>query len=151
MRRWGYRIKGIPDNQAEIIVCEENFHGRTTTIVGFSTDPDAQGGFGPPTPGFKIIPYNDPDALERAITPNTCGFLVEPIQGEAGVKVPGPTYLAEVRAICRRHKVLLCADEIQTGLGRTGRLFCFEHAGIRPDIVILGLSLIHISEPTRPY
>ena len=141
MRRWGYQVKGIPKDQAEIIVCEENFHGRTVTIVGFSTDPDSYGGFGPATPGFRIIPYNDSAALEKAITASTCGFLVEPIQGEAGVKVPAPSYLAEVREICCRHNVLFCADEIQTGLGRTGRLFCFEHAGVRPDILILGKAL----------
>lgn len=141
MRRWGYRVKGIPANQAEIIVCEENFHGRTTTIVGFSTDPDSYGDFGPATPGFKIIPYDDPEALEAAITPHTCGFLVEPIQGEAGVKVPAPDYLTRVREICTRHRIIFCADEIQTGLGRTGRMFCYEHAGIRPDLVVLGKAL----------
>ncbi len=141
MRKWGYEQKGIPSNEAEIIVCEENFHGRTTTIVGFSTDPDAYEGFGPPTPGFKIVPYNDPAALEQAVTPNTCGFLVEPIQGEAGVKIPDPGYLRSVREICTRNNVLFCADEIQTGLGRTGRLFCFEHDNVRPDIVIMGKAL----------
>jgi ornithine--oxo-acid transaminase len=141
MRKWGYRCKGIEKDRAEIIVCEENFHGRTTTVVGFSTDPDARDGFGPPTPGFRIIPFNDPTALEAAITPQTCGFLVEPIQGEAGVKVPDPGYLREAREICSRHNVILCADEIQTGLGRTGRLFCYEHDDIRPDMVILGKAL----------
>ncbi|GAB4245434.1 MAG: ornithine--oxo-acid transaminase [Acidobacteriota bacterium] len=141
MRKWGYRYKGIENNQAEIIVCENNFHGRTTTIVGFSSDPDAYEGFGPPTPGFKRIPYNDPAALEAAITPQTCGFLVEPIQGEAGVIIPDPGYLRAVRDICTRHNVILCLDEIQTGLGRTGRLFCFEHEEIRPDMVILGKAL----------
>ncbi len=141
MRRWGYRVKGIPDNQAEIIVCRENFHGRTTTIVSFSTDPDAYEGFGPPTPGFRVIPYNDPAALEAAISPQTCGFLVEPVQGEAGVKVPSPDYLSRVREICTRRRVIFCADEIQTGLGRTGRMFCCEHAGVRPDLMILGKAL----------
>lgn len=141
MRKWGYRYKGIENNKAEIIVCENNFHGRTTTIVGFSSDPDAYEGFGPPTPGFKRIPYNDPAALEAAITPQTCGFLVEPIQGEAGVIIPDPGYLRAVRDICSRHNVILCLDEIQTGLGRTGRLFCFEHEEIRPDMVILGKAL----------
>lgn len=141
MRKWGYAKKGIPNDQAEIIVCEENFHGRTTTIVGFSTDPDSYAGYGPATPGFKIIPYNDPDALAKAITPNTCGFLVEPIQGEAGVRVPDAGYLREARKICSHHQVIFCADEIQTGLGRTGKLFCFEHDDIRPDIVVLGKAL----------
>ena len=141
MRKWGYRFKGIEEGKAEIIVCEDNFHGRTTTIVGFSTDPDAYLGFGPPTPGFTVIPYNDSAALEAAITPQTCGFLVEPIQGEAGVRVPDAGYLREVREICSRHQVLFCADEIQTGLGRTGRLFCYEHEEIRPDMVIMGKAL----------
>lgn len=141
MRKWGYRVKGIPKDRAEIIVCEENFHGRTTTIVGFSTDPDAYDGYGPATPGFKIIPFNDVEALENAINPNTCGFLVEPVQGEAGVNVPAKDYLAKVREICTEHNILLCADEIQTGLGRTGKLFCYEHSGIRPDIVIMGKAL----------
>ena len=141
MRKWGYEQKGIPKDRAEIIVCEENFHGRTITIVGFSTDPDSYAGFGPATPGFRIIPYDDPSALEGAINSNTCGFLVEPIQGEAGVKIPRSGYLGRVREICRRNNVLLCADEIQTGLGRTGRLFCYEHDDIRPDIVILGKAL----------
>ncbi len=141
MRRWGYRVKGVPNNQAEIIVCRENFHGRTTTIVSFSTDPDAYEGFGPPTPGFRVIPYDDPAALEAAISPQTCGFLVEPVQGEAGVKVPSPDYLSRVREICTRRRVIFCADEIQTGLGRTGRMFCCEHAGVRPDLMILGKAL----------
>jgi len=141
MRRWGYQKKGIPEGQAEIIVCTENFHGRTTTIVGFSTDPGAREGFGPATPGFRIVDYNDAAALEKEITPNTCGFLVEPIQGEAGVKVPDDDYLVKIREICTRRKVLFCADEIQTGLGRTGALFCFEHSGVRPDIVIIGKAL----------
>lgn len=141
MRRWGYTVKGIPDDLAEIVVCEENFHGRTTTIVSFSTDPLSYEGFGPGTPGFKIVPYNDPEALEKAITPRTCGFLVEPIQGEAGVNVPDPDYLRAVREVCTANQVLLCADEIQTGLGRTGRMLCYEHSGIRPDIVILGKAL----------
>jgi ornithine--oxo-acid transaminase len=141
MRRWGYRVKGIARDQAEIIVCRDNFHGRTTTIVSFSTDPDAYEGFGPRTPGFRVIPYNDPAALEAAISPLTCGFLVEPVQGEAGVKVPSPDYLSRVREICTRRQVIFCADEIQTGLGRTGRMFCCEHAGVRPDLMILGKAL----------
>jgi ornithine--oxo-acid transaminase len=141
MRKWGYEKKGIPQNQAEIIVCEENFHGRTTTIVGFSKDPDSYAGFGPCTPGFKIVPYDDTEALKGAITENTCGFLVEPIQGEAGVKVPSQGYLKKVRDICTEANVIFCADEIQTGLGRTGKLLCYEHEGIRPDMVILGKAL----------
>jgi len=141
MRKWGYLSKGIPKDQAEIIVCEENFHGRTTTIVGFSTDPDAYDGYGPATPGFKIIPFNDIAALEDAISSNTCGFLVEPIQGEAGVNVPSDDYLAKVRKVCTKNNILLCTDEIQTGLGRTGKLFCYDYSGIRPDIVILGKAL----------
>lgn len=141
MRKWGYRFKGIEKDRAEIIVCEENFHGRTTTIVGFSTDPAAREGFGPATPGFRLIPYNDPAALEAAITPRTCGFLVEPVQGEAGVRVPDVGYLREVREICSTRNVVFCADEIQTGLGRTGRLFCYEHDDVRPDMVILGKAL----------
>jgi len=141
MRRWGYEVKGIPKDKAEIIVCEENFHGRTSTIVSFSTDPDSYGGYGPAMPGFKIIPYDDPAALEKAITPNTCGFLVEPVQGEAGVKVPAPGYLRKCREICTKHNVLLCTDEIQTGFGRTGKMFCFEHDGIRPDMICMGKAL----------
>ena len=141
MRRWGYHKKGIPEGRAEIIVCCENFHGRTTTIVGFATDPGAREGYGPATPGFKIVEYGNAEALAEAINPNTCGFLVEPIQGEAGVKVPDEDYLAQAREICTRENVLLCADEIQTGLGRTGKMFCFEHSGIRPDIVIMGKAL----------
>jgi ornithine--oxo-acid transaminase len=141
MRRWGYMEKGIERNRAEIVVCEGNFHGRTTTIVGFSTDPDSFEGFGPTTPGFKIIPYDNADALALAINDNTCGFLVEPIQGEAGVRVPSEGYLRAARQICSDNNVILCADEIQTGLGRTGRLFCFEHEEIRPDMVIMGKAL----------
>lgn len=141
MRKWGYEEKGIPNDKAEIIVCEENFHGRTTTIVGFSTDPDSYEGFGPATPGFKIVPYADPQALEDAITSNTCGFLVEPMQGEAGVRVPGQGYLKKAQEICSANNVLFCVDEIQTGLGRTGKLFCFHHEGVRPDLVIMGKAL----------
>jgi ornithine--oxo-acid transaminase len=141
MRLWGYRKKGIPDGRAEIIVCENNFHGRTTTIVGFSSDPLSTDGFGPATPGFKIIPYGDAAALRAAIGPNTCGFLVEPIQGEAGVNVPPRGYLREVRAICSAQNVLWAADEIQTGLGRTGRMFCVDHEGAKPDLLILGKAL----------
>ena len=140
-RRWGYEIKGVEKNKAEIIVCENNFHGRTTTIVGFSTDPDANTNFGPYTPGFKIIPYNDPESLEKAITHNTVGFLVEPIQGEAGVIVPSEGYLKQVRKICTDNNILLILDEIQTGFCRTGKMFCHQHEGIIPDVMTLGKAL----------
>ncbi len=140
-RRWGYNVKKVPDNKAEIIVCADNFHGRTTTIVGFSTDPLSNGGFGPFAPGFKIIPYGDAKALENAITPNTVAFLVEPIQGEAGVKVPPAGYLKKVREITKKNNVLFIADEIQTGLARTGKLFCHHYDNVRPDIVIIGKAL----------
>lgn len=140
-RKWGYQKKGVADNKAEIIVCEENFHGRTTTIVGFSTDPIAHDGFGPATPGFKVIPYDDVEALEAAITENTVGFLVEPIQGEAGVKVPSPGYLTKVKAICEKHNVLLMLDEVQTGFCRTGKMFCWMHENVKPDIMMVGKAL----------
>jgi len=140
-RKWGEQVKGIPKNQAEIICCANNFHGRTTTIISFSTEPAYQEGFGPLTPGFPIVPYGDAAALERAITPHTCAFLVEPIQGEAGVVVPPAGYLRQVREICTRHRVLLLADEVQTGLGRTGRLFCCQHEDVQPDAYILGKAL----------
>ncbi len=141
IRRWGYRVKGIPANQAEIIVCQDNFHGRTTTIISFSTDEEYKDGFGPFTPGFVTIPYGDADALEKAITPNTAAFLVEPIQGEAGVCVPPEGYMRQVREICTANNVLLAADEIQVGFGRTGKLFCCDHDGIRPDMYILGKAM----------
>ena len=141
VRKWGYEVKGIPDGQAEIIVCANNFHGRTITIVGFSTDPTARGGFGPFTPGFKIIPFGDADALEAAIGPNTAGFLVEPIQGEAGVIIPPAGYLKAARDICTRHDVVLILDEIQTGLGRTGRLLAEDHEGIEADLTLVGKAL----------
>jgi ornithine--oxo-acid transaminase len=140
-RRWGYEVKGVENNQAEIIVCQDNFHGRTTTICGFSTDPLCQSGFGPFTPGFKVIPYGDAQALEKAITPNTVAFLVEPIQGEAGVIVPPEGYLKACREITKKNNVLLIADEIQTGLGRTGKLFCYMYDDIQPDIVTIGKAL----------
>ncbi len=140
-RRWGYKVKKVPDNKAEIIVCADNFHGRTTTIVGFSTDPVCNGGFGPFTPGFKIIPYGDVKALEAAITPNTVGFMVEPIQGEAGVKMPPDGYLKACYNVTKKNNVLFIADEIQTGLGRTGKLFCYQHEGIKPEIVCVGKAL----------
>ncbi len=141
VRKWGYQVKGIPDNQAQIIVCANNFHGRTITIVGFSTDPTARTGFGPFTPGFKIVPFGDADALEAAITPNTAGFLVEPIQGEAGVIIPPDGYLKAARSICDRHDIVLILDEIQTGLGRTGRLLAEEHEGIEADLTLVGKAL----------
>ena len=140
-RKWGYIIKGVPDNQAEIIVCQGNFHGRTTTIVGFSSEESYKKDFGPFTPGFVMIPYGDSAALEAAITPNTVAFLFEPVQGEGGVLIPPEGYLADVAGICARHNVLLVADEIQTGLGRTGKLLACEHEGVRPDVVILGKAL----------
>ena len=141
VRKWGYQVKGIPKDKAEIIVCANNFHGRTITIVGFSTDPTARSGFGPFTPGFKIIPFGDADALEAAITPHTAGFLVEPIQGEAGVIIPPAGYLKTARDICDRHNVVLILDEIQTGLGRTGRLLAEEHEGIEADLTLVGKAL----------
>jgi ornithine--oxo-acid transaminase len=140
-RKWGYTVKGVADNQAEIIVCEGNFHGRTTTIVGFSSHPQYQEGFGPFAPGFVIIPYGDAAALEAAITPNTVAFLVEPIQGEGGVVVPPEGYLRETADICARHNVLFVADEIQTGLGRTGALFACDYEEVRPDITVIGKAL----------
>jgi ornithine--oxo-acid transaminase len=140
-RRWGYRVKGIPSNQAEIIVCENNFHGRTTTIIGFSSDPNSRNDFGPFTPGFVKIPFGDVAALEAAITPNTCAFLFEPIQCEAGINIPPDGYLAQAAEICRSNRVLTVADEIQTGLGRTGKLFGCDHEGVKPDVFILGKAL----------
>ncbi len=140
-RKWGYQIKGVPDNQAEIIVCEGNFAGRTTTLISFSSEEQYKQDFGPLTPGFKMIPYGDADALAEAITPNTVAFLVEPIQGEGGVLVPPAGYLKRVAEICTANNVLFIADEIQTGLGRTGALLCCDHEGVRPDIVTLGKAL----------
>jgi ornithine--oxo-acid transaminase len=140
-RKWGYQIKGIPEGQAEIIVCANNFHGRTTTIISFSTEPQYRDGFGPFTPGFKIIPYGDADALEDAITDHTAAFLVEPIQGEAGIIVPPRGYLSRAAEICKRHNVLLINDEIQTGLGRTGRLFMQDHENVHADAIIVGKAL----------
>jgi ornithine--oxo-acid transaminase len=140
-RKWGYKVKGIPEGRAEIIVCANNFHGRTVTIVSFSTDEQYRDGFGPFTPGFKIIPYGDADALREAINPNTCAFLVEPIQGEAGIIIPPAGYLKEVAAICRGNRVLMMCDEIQSGLGRTGELFAYMHEGIQPDVLIVGKAL----------
>nr|NQU93866.1 ornithine--oxo-acid transaminase [Bacteroidota bacterium] len=141
-RRWAYDVKGIPANEAKIIVCEGNFHGRTTTIISMSTDPDARGGFGPYTPGFAIIPYNDIPALEKALEdPNVAGFLVEPIQGEAGVYVPEDGYLKKTYDLCKAKNVLFIADEVQTGIARTGKLLACDHEGVHPDILILGKAL----------
>jgi ornithine--oxo-acid transaminase len=141
VRKWGYQVKGIPRNQAEIIVCQDNFHGRTITIVGFSTDEQYREGFGPFTPGFKVVPFGDASALEAAITHNTVGFLVEPIQGEAGVIVPPEGYLKQARAICTKKDVVLILDEIQTGLGRTGKLLAEEHDDIEADLTVVGKAL----------
>jgi ornithine--oxo-acid transaminase len=140
-RRWGYTKKGIPAGQAEIIVCNGNFHGRTTTIVGFSSDELSRDGFGPFAPGFRSIPFGDAAALEAAIGPNTCAFLLEPIQCEAGINIPPKGFLKAAEEICRRHNVLLLLDEIQTGLGRTGRRMCADHEGVVPDAFILGKAL----------
>ena len=140
-RKWGYEVKKVPDGQAEIIACAGNFHGRTITIVGFSTEEQYKDGFGPFTPGFVTVPYGDAGALEAAVTPNTVAFLVEPIQGEGGVILPPEGYLKEAREICDRHEILLIADEIQTGLGRTGKLFGCDWEDVRPDIVAVGKAL----------
>jgi ornithine--oxo-acid transaminase len=141
VRKWGYTVKGVPENKAEIIVCANNFHGRTITIVGFSTDNSSRQGFGPFTPGFKIIPYGDARALEQAITPHTVGFLVEPIQGEAGVIIPPEGYLRQAKALCQQHNLVLILDEIQTGLGRTGKMLAEEHEGIEADLTLVGKAL----------
>ncbi|MEO0132445.1 MAG: ornithine--oxo-acid transaminase [candidate division WOR-3 bacterium] len=140
-RKWGYLKKKVKENAAEIIVCENNFHGRTTTIISFSSEPQYRYGFGPYTPGFKIIPYNDLQALRAAINENTVGFLLEPIQGEGGVVIPSDGYLKEAQAICKANNVLFILDEIQTGLGRTGKLFAYEHENTTPDILIIGKAL----------
>ncbi len=141
VRKWGYEVKGVPDGKAEIIVCDGNFHGRTTTIVGFSSEEEYREGFGPFTPGFRRVPYGDVEAFREAVSPNTVGFLMEPIQGEGGVVVPPEGYLRETREICSEHDVPFIADEIQTGLGRTGRLLCSQWEEVRPDVVLLGKAL----------
>ena len=141
VRKWGYEKKGVPAGRAEIVVCDGNFHGRTTTIVGFSSEDQYRDGFGPFTPGFKSIPYGDLDALRKAIDENTVGFLMEPLQGEGGVVVPPDGFLRESAEICRSHNVAFVADEIQTGLGRTGRLFCCDWEEVRPDVLIVGKAL----------
>jgi ornithine--oxo-acid transaminase len=140
-RKWGYTVKGIPKDQAEIIVCADNFHGRTTTIVSFSTDEQYRDGFGPLTPGFRIIPFGDAAALEAAITPRTAAFLVEPIQGEAGIIIPPEGFLRKAADLCKANNVLFVCDEIQAGLGRTGRLFAHQWEGVRPDMVIIAKAL----------
>jgi ornithine--oxo-acid transaminase len=140
-RKWGYEVKGVPEGRAEIIVAADNFHGRTVAIVGFSTDPGSRGGFGPFAPGFKVVPYGDAKALEAAITPETVAFLVEPIQGEAGVIIPPAGYLKKARELCTRHNVILILDEIQTGLGRTGKLLAEEHEGVEADLTLIGKAL----------
>jgi len=140
-RKWAYTIKGVPDGQAEILVFEGNFHGRTTTIVGFSTEADYRDGFGPFTPGFTVLPYGDADAVAAAMSPRVAAILVEPIQGEAGIVIPPEGFLRRLRELADEHRALLVVDEIQSGLGRTGKLFAFEHEGVRPDIVIIGKAL----------
>jgi ornithine--oxo-acid transaminase len=141
VRKWGYEVRGVPEGQAEIIVCANNFHGRTLSIVSFSTDPDAHDNFGPFTPGFRVVPFGDAEAFEAAISPNTVGFLVEPIQGEAGVIIPPAGYFTRVRELCTRHGITLILDEIQTGLGRTGKLLAEEHEGIEADVTLIGKAL----------
>lgn len=140
-RKWGYEQKGIPADRARIIACANNFHGRTTTVVSFSTDEQYRDGFGPFTPGFDLVPFGDADALERAITPETAAFLVEPIQGEAGIIIPPDGYLKRAEALCRAHNILFIVDEIQAGLGRTGRFFAHEWDGVRPDMVTVAKAL----------
>ncbi|RMG62237.1 MAG: ornithine--oxo-acid transaminase [Calditrichaeota bacterium] len=141
IRKWAYTVKGVPENQAEIIVCENNFAGRTITIISFSTEAQYRYGFGPFTPGFKIIPYGDAEALRKAITANTAAFFVEPIQGEGGIIVPPEGFLRQAREICSENNVLFVLDEIQTGLGRTGKMFAFQHEGIQPDGITIGKAL----------
>src|SRR5574341_2140373 len=140
-RKWAYTVKGVPRDQAEIITAEGNFHGRSTTIISFSSEPQYRDGFGPFTPGFVTVPYGDASAIEAAITPNTAAILIEPIQGEAGVVIPPEGYLRRIRQLCDQHNVLFIADEIQTGLGRTGKLMACDHEGVRPDMTVLGKAL----------
>jgi ornithine--oxo-acid transaminase len=140
-RKWGYQVKGIPQDQAEIIVFTNNFHGRTISIISFSTEPQYREGFGPYTPGFKVVPYNSLKAVETAITPNTCAILVEPIQAEAGILIPDAGYLKGLETLCKTSNVLLMMDEIQTGLGRTGKYFAFQHESVQPDVIIIGKAL----------
>jgi ornithine--oxo-acid transaminase len=140
-RRWAHQTKGIPEDEGDIIVMENNFHGRTTTIISFSSDEDSKRGFGPFTPGFVMVPYNDVRAVEKAITPKTVGILVEPIQGEAGINIPSPGYLKELRRLCDEHGILLILDEIQTGWARTGKMFAFMLEGVKPDVLCVGKAL----------
>jgi ornithine--oxo-acid transaminase len=140
-RKWGYTVKGIPKDQAQILVFTGNFHGRTTTIISFSEEEQYRDGFGPLTPGFVMLPYGDLAAVERAMNPNVAAVLIEPIQGESGIHVPPAGYLRGIEALCRKHNVLFVCDEIQSGLGRTGKFFCFQHEGVRPDMVIVGKAL----------
>ncbi len=140
-RKWGYYVKGVPDGRAEILACSGNFHGRTISVISVSPNEQYRDGFGPFTPGFRLVPYGDPEALERAITPHTVAFLFEPVQGEGGVVVPPRGYVRHAREICSRHNVLMVADEIQSGLGRTGKLLACEHEGVKPDVVMLGKAL----------
>ncbi len=141
VRKWGYKIKGVPPDRAEVIVCQDNFHGRTISIIGFSTNQQYRDGFGPFTPGFKTIPFGDSNALEDAVTPNTVAFLVEPIQGEGGIIVPPPGYLKQIKEICEKHNIVSIFDEIQTGLGRTGKLLAEEHEGVDADVTLIGKAL----------
>jgi len=141
VRKWGYEVRGVPEGAAEIIVCAENFHGRTIAVIGFSSDAETRGGFGPFAPGFRVVPFGDAAALEAAVNANTVGVLIEPIQGEAGVIIPPPGYLRAVRDLCTRHGLTLILDEIQTGLGRTGRLLAEEHEGIEADVTLVGKAL----------
>jgi ornithine--oxo-acid transaminase len=140
-RKWGYKVKGVPQGQAEILVFEGNFHGRTTTIVGFSSEDQYRDGFGPFTPGFTLLPFGDLDAIKQAMNPNVVGVLVEPIQGESGIIIPPDGYLRGIEALCREHRALFIVDEVQSGLGRTGKLLAFEHENVRPDLVIIGKAL----------
>ena len=140
-RKWGYEVKGVAQDRAEIIACTNNFHGRTVTIITFSTEDDYRRGFGPMTPGFRVVEYGDIDALEGAINENTVAFLVEPIQGEAGILMPPDGYLKQARELCTKNRVLMMADEIQTGFGRTGRMFCCDHEDVKPDVMIMGKAL----------
>jgi ornithine--oxo-acid transaminase len=140
-RKWAYQVKKVPQNEAEIIVAVGNFHGRTTTIISFSTEPSYKQDFGPFTPGFVAVPYGDADAFEAAITPNTAAILIEPLQGENGVIIPPDGYLPKLKALCEEHQILFMADEIQTGLGRTGKMFACDHQGVRPDVVVIGKAL----------
>jgi len=141
VRKWGYEVKGVPADRAEIIVCSNNFHGRTLAVIGFSTDPVARGNYGPFAPGFRVVPFGDFDAFAAAVNENTVGFLVEPIQGEAGVLIPPAGYFARVRELCTQRNVMLILDEIQTGLGRTGKLLAEEHEGIEADVTLIGKAL----------